>query len=130
VKEREARGVSREEKIRCIGCPLGCLVTLTVDDKGEVVGIAGYQCKDGQKYVLDEYRNPMRVLTATVLTQGSSRPLLAVRTTRPILKTRLAEGMTVLAKARAKPPIKIGDVVIPNLLGTGADVVATTDLPS
>lgn len=122
--------MNRAEKVRCIGCPLGCLVALVIDDKGEVVSIAGHQCKDGKKYALAEYTNPVRVLTATVLAQGSSLPLLPVRTTRPIIKTRLAEGMAVLAKVRAQPPVRLGDVIISDLLGTGADVVATSDLLS
>lgn len=121
--------MAKEERIVCIGCPLGCEVKLTLDEKGEVVNIAGYKCKEGQKYVLEEYRNPARVLTATVLTRSSVQPLLAVRTNRPILKTMLHQGMLELAKVRAKPPIASGDVIIPNLLATKADVVATADLP-
>jgi len=117
-----------EERIICIGCPLGCLVTITIGDKGKVADISGYQCKQGQKYVLEEYKNPARILTATVLTQNSSQPLLSVRTAAPLLKTKLTEGMMVLAKTRAKPPIKLGDVIISNLLGTGVDLVATNDL--
>lgn len=121
--------MSEEQGIICIGCPMGCAVTLTIDDDGKVAGITGHKCKEGQKYVLDEYKNPVRTLTATLLTQDSSQPLLSVRTTAPIQKTKLAPGMTALAKVRAKPPIKIGDVITSNLLDTGVDVVATSDLP-
>lgn len=46
------------------------------------------------------------------------------------MKTKLAEGMAVLAKVRARPPLKIGDVVVPNLLDTGADIVASGNLSS
>jgi len=120
--------VSEEERIICIGCPMGCVVTLTIDD-GEVASITGHKCKEGEKYVLDEYKNPVRILTATVLTQSSSQRLLAVRTTAPIPKTKLAPGTMALAEVRAKPPIKIGDVITSNLLDTGVDVVATSDLP-
>jgi CxxC motif-containing protein len=108
---------------------MGCEVTLTIDDDGKVASIAGHKCKEGQKYVLDEYKNPVRTLTATVLTQSSSQSLLAVRTTAPIPKAKLVPGMIALAKVRTKPPIKIGDVITSNLLDTGIDVVATSDLP-
>jgi len=118
-----------EEKIICIGCPLGCLVTLKLDAKGEVAEVTDAKCKEGQKYVVEEYKNPVRVLTATVLTEKSTRPLLSVRTSRPVPKKMLADAMLVLAQAKAKPPMKLGQVVIPNLLGTGADLVATADLP-
>ena len=121
--------MTKEERIICTGCPLGCEVKLTLNDENEVIGVADNKCKEGERYVLEEYKNPVRTLTATVLTQGSSQPLLAVRTSKPILKTKLTQGMVVLAKAKAKPPVKMGDVIIPNLLGIGVDVVASSDLP-
>ena len=122
--------MTKEERIICVGCPLGCDVNLTLNDKDEVIGVADNKCKEGKVYAVEEYKNPVRTLTATVLTQGSSQPLLAVRTSKPILKTKLARGMLVLAKAKAKPPIKMSDIIVPNLLDTGADVVASSDLPS
>ena len=120
--------MAKEERIICIGCPMGCMVVLDIDDEEKVVGITDYKCKQGMKYALEEYKNPGRILTTTVLTETSYQPLLAVRTTMPILKTKLAEGMGALAKVRAKPPIKIGDVIVSNLLDTGVDVVATSGL--
>ena len=122
--------MASEEKIICVGCPLGCEVTLTVDDKGKVTEVTGNMCKEGEKYAPEEYKNPLRVLTATVLTQNSSQPLLPIRTDKAILKTRLTEGMQVLAKVRAKPPLKSRDILVFNFLDTDANVVTTTDLPS
>jgi CxxC motif-containing protein len=122
--------MARQEKIICVGCPSGCLVTLTVDDRGEVTKVSGDKCKEGREYVINEYKNPVRVLTATVLTEASSQPLLPVRTDKPILRTRLREGMRVLAKVKAKPPLKVGDILIPNFLDIGVNLVASTNLPS
>jgi len=117
-----------EEHIICIGCPLGCRTTLRIDRRGDVVKMTGYKCKEGRQYVLEEYRNPVRILTATIRTEKSLRPLLPVRTNRPILKSRLKESTLSLVRVKAKPPVKIGQVVLPNLLNTGADVIATDDL--
>jgi CxxC motif-containing protein len=117
-----------EERIICVGCPLGCRTTLRVDDQGKVVKVSGYKCKEGRQYVVEEYRNPVRILTNTVLTENSSRPLLPVRTNRPILKTKLKEATLAMVRVKAKPPIRVGQVILPNLLSTGADVVATDDL--
>jgi CxxC motif-containing protein len=122
--------VTREETIICVGCPLGCGVKLTLNDKNEVTEVDGNKCKEGEKFVLEEFRNPVRTLTATVLTQGSSQPLLPVRTAKPILKTLFTKSMTVIARARAKPPISTGDVIVHNLLNTGVDVVASSALPA
>jgi CxxC motif-containing protein len=117
-----------EDKIVCIGCPLGCRTTLKIDDQGKVVQIMGYKCKEGRQYVLEEYRNPARILTATIRTEKSPRPLLPVRTNRPILKSKLKEATLALVRVRAKPPVKVGQVILPNLMNSGVDVVATDDL--
>ena len=122
--------MTKVEMIICVGCPLGCEIKLTLNDKNEVAKIDDNKCKEGKEYALEEFKNPVRTLTATVLTQDSSQSLLPVRTSKPILKTLLTQSMTVIAEARAKPPLKMGDVIVPNLLDTGVDVVASSDLPS
>ncbi|MCK9275600.1 MAG: DUF1667 domain-containing protein [Syntrophales bacterium] len=122
--------MAKKETFICIGCPLGCEVTLTIDEKGKILGFAGNKCKEGEKYVFEEYTNPVRILTATVLTQNSAQPLLAVRTSKPILKTMLAQGAAVLARTKVKPPVRVGDIIVPNLLDTGVDVVASANLSS
>ncbi len=116
-----------QEKIICVGCPMGCLVTVTIDN-GEVTATEGNRCKQGEKYVLEEYRNPVRTLTATLLTLGSSRPLLPVRTSRPIPKTKMMSAAAVLAGVRVRPPVRIGEVVVSQPDGIGVDVIATADL--
>lgn len=120
----------REERIFCICCPLGCLVKLTIDDKGDVTEFANYKCEQGKDFVIEEYKNPVRVLTTTVLTQDSFSPLLSVRTNKPIPKHLLLQGMLAVAKVRVKPPVKMGEVIIANLLDTGTDIVATGELCS
>jgi CxxC motif-containing protein len=117
-----------EEKIICIGCPLGCRTTLRINKQHQVVEITGYKCKEGRQYVMEEYRNPVRIFTTTVLTEKNSRPLLPVRTNRPILKSRLKEATLTLVRVKAKPPVTVGQVILPNLLDSGVDVVATDDL--
>lgn len=119
----------KEAKIICVGCPLGCRATLKASEDGEVLEVEGCGCKEGRRYVVEEFHNPVRVLTATVLTEGSRVPLLPVRTSSPVPKEKLKEAMRVLAKVRAKPPLKAGEVVLEDLLGTGVDLVATRDLP-
>lgn len=119
-----------EEKVICVGCPLGCEVTLTVEVQGKISGFSGNACKEGREYAAEEYNNPVRILTTAIPTENSSRPLLPVRTSKPILKTMLKPGMTVLAGVRVKPPIRMGDILVKNLLDTGVDIVAGSDLTS
>jgi len=78
--------------------------------------------------VMEEYRNPVRILTSTILTEKSGCPLLPVRTNRPILKSKLKEAALALGRLRVRPPIQAGQIILPNLLNSGADVIATDDL--
>ena len=120
--------MSKQVEIICVACPLGCGVTLTVDDKDEVTQVTGHKCKEGEPYAIEEYRNPIRVLTATVRTKDSKHLLLPVRTNKAIPRKLMRQGMYELAKVQARPPVKIGQPLITNLLDTGADIVATGDL--
>jgi CxxC motif-containing protein len=117
-----------EEHIICISCPLGCRATLRIDRRGGILKMTGYRCKEGRQYILEEYRNPVRVLTTTLLADKSSRSLLPVRTNRPILKSKLKEATHALVRVKVTPPVKIGQVVLHNLLKSGVDVLATDDL--
>jgi len=114
--------------ITCVACPLGCQVRLTLDDRGEVLKIEDNECKDGEKYAVEEYKNPVRVLTATVLTTDSRHALLPVRTNKPILRDLMRQGMREIAKIKVKPPVKEKQVLLTNMLNTGADVIASGEL--
>jgi CxxC motif-containing protein len=130
VKRGEIHKVAGEETIICVGCPLGCRIRLTISETNEVVKVDDHKCEEGKQYALEEVANPVRTLTATVLTQDSAQPLLPVRTAKPILKTLLKQGMAIMAETRVKPPVRIGDVVVADLFHTGVDVVASSDLLS
>lgn len=117
------------QEIICIGCPLGCRGNVILDDKGEVLEFEGYACKEGEEYAEVEVKAPMRTFTATVIVESEIRPLLPVRVNKPIAREKLKECMKVLARVRAKPPIKLGEVIVPNILQTTADIIATAELP-
>ena len=117
-----------ESEIICILCPMGCRVELTSDSNGNVISVAGNKCKLGEKYVIDEYKFPARILTATAITQSSKRKLLPIRSNRPIAKDKLLECMYHLPQVRIKPPVKTGQVVVANIANTGADLIATDDM--
>lgn len=119
--------MAREHEIICIRCPLGCCTELTVDDEGNILGVANAQCKEGQEYAIAEYKSPVRVLTATVLTKGSAKRLLPVKTNQPIHKTRLMDCMGYISKIRVEPPIQVGQVIVSNILHLGADLIATDE---
>jgi CxxC motif-containing protein len=120
--------MAKEHEIICIRCPLGCRAELTVDDEGNVLDVINTQCKEGEEYAIAEYKSPVRVLTATVLTKDSVWKLLPVKTSQPIHKTRLMDCMQHISKIRVVPPIKIGQVIVSNILNLGADLISADEL--
>jgi CxxC motif-containing protein len=119
--------MAAKETVICIGCPLGCRVDVMQDKRGRVIEIRGAQCKQGEKYVLKELKEPVRTLTATVRTADESYPLLPVRTSHPVLKALMDPIMRETARVVVKHPVKCGDIVVKNVSGSGADLIATTD---
>jgi CxxC motif-containing protein len=126
---RKENKMPKKVNIICTNCPMGCEITLTIDEKSDkVLNIEGNRCKQGKQYALAEYKNPVRVLTATVRTNSSKRPLLPVRTNKPISKDKMKDMMYVICKIVVKNPIKIGQVIEPNIMDTKVDLIATADL--
>ena len=113
-----------KRELTCIGCPMGCLVTAEIEN-GEVVNVTGNTCKIGDTYARKEVTNPTRIVTSTVILEGSAKPRLPVKTATDIPKSVIFDVMEVINHAHAKAPVKIGDVVIKDVCGTGVDVVAT-----
>ena len=52
-----------KRELTCIGCPLGCAITVTLEGK-DVKDIAGFTCKRGKEYARKEVTNPTRIVTA------------------------------------------------------------------
>ena len=108
--------------LTCIVCPKGC--TLTVNG-GEVTG---HGCSRGKDYGIAEVTNPTRVLTTTVAIKNAIHPRLPVKTAAPIPKGKLLEAMAVIDTLRVSSPVKIGDVIVPNFLDTGIDLVSSANM--
>ena len=120
--------MAKETELICIMCPLACRVLVSADDDGHILDVVHHQCKEGREYAIAEYRFPARVLTTVILTAAASRHLLPVRSNKPIPKTRLMEVMHSLSKIRIKPPVKMAQVIVSNIAGTGVDMISTDEL--
>lgn len=113
-----------QKKITCITCPLGC--EILVEGEGEnIISMTGQACKRGEEYARNEFIRPVRILTSTVKVLNAEVPLVSVRTKRPIPKEFLLKAMEEIRRTEMAAPVKRGDVIIPNILGTGTDLVAT-----
>ncbi|MBY9020982.1 MAG: DUF1667 domain-containing protein [Candidatus Lokiarchaeota archaeon] len=112
--------------IRCIVCPTGCQIQAI--SKGSDIIFEGYTCKRGLEYAEQEFYEPKRILTTTIRVEGGLLPLIPVRTDKPILKDRLRDALKEIAKTVVKSPIKMGDILIENILELDSNVIASRDL--
>lgn len=112
------------KELICIVCPKGC--RLVVDQKAQTV--TGNSCERGAAYGLAEVNNPTRVLTTTVRIDGAKHRRLPVKTSIPIPKGKMMEAMSCVEALRVHAPVKLGEVVLKNILDTGADLVACRNL--
>jgi len=111
----------------CIGCPLGCPLTVTLRD-GEVVSVTGNTCPNGDKYARKEVTNPTRTVTSTVHVDGGVLPVVSVKTASDIPKQKIFDCMQELCKIKVKAPVREGDVIIADVAGTGVPVIATKSI--
>ena len=113
----------------CIGCPLGC--PLTVEMKGtEVVSVTGNTCPNGDRYARKEVTDPRRTVTSTVRVLGGILPVVSVKTAQDIPKNKIFDCMQELATIRVKAPVREGDVIVSNIVDTGVSVIATKEIPT
>lgn len=111
------------KELICITCPRGC--HLVVDD---ALNVSGNNCPRGAIYAKAELTHPVRMVTSTVKIDSEIESRLPVKTKEPIAKELIFKVMDEINKVEVKAPIKIGDVVIKNVLGSGVDVIATKDI--
>ncbi len=112
----------------CIGCPLGCRLEVEAED-GAVVEVHGFSCKLGKEYAEREHIDPRRMLSSTVRVVQGRWVRLPVKTNRPIPKDQVAAVCKALRPLHIVAPIAIGEIIVANVCGTGADIVATRDMP-
>lgn len=113
--------------LTCIGCPLGCAVTVELDN-GEIIRVTGNTCKRGDDYARKEVTHPMRVVTSTVRVTGGELPVVSVKTEHDIPKEKIMDVMNSLADISVPAPVRIGDIILENVAQTGINIVATKDV--
>ena len=101
---------------------MGC--HLNVEQSEEGFKVEGNTCKRGEKYAVQELTNPTRVITTTVKLENSYLQLLPVKTEDPIPKGMIFDIMEALDKVRVNAPVKVGDVIVENILDTGVNVIS------
>ena len=115
------------KNLTCIVCPRGCTLTVTLDSALEnpVVSVEGQGCKRGVDYATAECTHPTRVLTTTAPTVDGG--VVPCKTDRAIPRELLFEAMKAVNALSAPAVVRIGDILLSDLLGTGANIVATAN---
>ena len=111
----------------CIGCPLGCPLTVTIE-KNEVTNVSGNTCPKGAAYAKKEVTNPTRIVTSTVRVSGGSCPMVNVKTAADIPKDKIFACIKELEEIVVPAPVRIGDVILKDVAGTGVDVIAARNV--
>ena len=135
LRRRKAVSTNVTETLQfnCTTCPSECLLTVKVerDANGSVAAVrsvTGNSCLRGDKFAHQELTCPMRVLTTTVAVSGGDETLLPVRTAEAIPLALHAQAMDLIRGVVVEAPIRMGDVVLENLLDTNIDLVASMDI--
>lgn len=110
------------KELICITCPKGC--HLKVDEENGYA-VTGNSCPKGEAYGKAELCHPTRVVTSTVRCEGGAHPRCPVKTAAPVPKGKITEVMRALEGLTLSAPVRVGQVVLRDVCGTGVDIVAT-----
>jgi CxxC motif-containing protein/NADPH-dependent 2,4-dienoyl-CoA reductase/sulfur reductase-like enzyme len=124
IKFRTTRPDGVTELI-CIVCPKGCHLQIAGNSN---FAVTGNNCERGTEYGIREITNPTRVITSTVCVEGGAIARMPVKTDKTIPKSKIFEAMKLLDELEMKSPIKLGDVVVSDICGTGANFISTRGL--
>lgn len=113
----------------CIVCPMGCKLKVAKNDSSQTgYEVEGNKCFRGADYGIKEMTNPTRALTTTVIISGASVKRLPVRTSGTIPKNQIKQAMGLINKVEVKAPIKVGQVIIKNILDTDVNIIASKSI--
>ena len=116
-----------EIKLTCIACPMGCPLSVEMDGD-KVVSVTGNTCPRGKVYAEKEVSNPTRIVTSVVKVSGGESVMVSVKTKEDIPKGKIFDVVKALKDVVVPAPVKIGDVIVANVAGTGVDIVATKNV--
>ena len=122
-----------KRELICISCPIGCRLEAVRNDDGSLT-VTGNQCPKGEEYAREEINAPKRVVTTTVAVRsvgsgdraaGSERRRVPVRTATPLPVENITPLLHKLHSMTVTAPVRLGDILIEDIDGTGVNVVAT-----
>lgn len=120
--------MKKETEFTCIVCPNGCALKVAWEEGKPDFTVSGNRCPRGADFAVSEMTAPKRTVCSTVRTIFEEVPVLPVRLSAEIPKERIFDVMEQIRRACITKPLKRGSVVIENVCGLGADVIATSGI--
>ena len=111
----------------CVICPNGCRLEVEVENDS-IISVSGNLCPRGEEYAKEEVSDPKRTIASSVLVDGGEMEIVSVRLDRPVSKSLIFPIMDVIRAIRVSAPVHIGDVIVHDILSTGADLIATRNV--
>jgi CxxC motif-containing protein len=111
------------DRLTCILCPVGCELEVRRTERG--LDVQGHQCEKGIGFATEEVLYPKRNLATSVPVKGSETRLVSVRLSDRVPREMIFPILREIAKLRPEPPVRRGQVLLADVLGTGVDVIAT-----
>lgn len=75
-----------------------------------------------------EIVNPVRMVTSTVFVENGMGPVVSVKTDKEIDKHKIIDLVKELSDVVVKAPVHIGDVLVENILSSGVNMIATSEV--
>lgn len=109
--------------LTCIICPRGCELHILPSADGSAPAVTGNACPRGRAYAEAEITRPTRTLTTTVRTRDGR--VVPVKSAAPIPKQLIFDAMREINALTAPGQGEIGQILLPDLAGTGIPLVLT-----
>ena len=116
-----------EKELICVNCPVGCRLTVTIEND-TVTEVTGNNCPRGKAYAETECIRPERILTTTVRIGNGLHRVLPVISEQALPLDRIMDAMEVIRHVQVQAPVQVGDVIVPDILGTGVNIVASRSM--
>ncbi|MCL2878737.1 MAG: DUF1667 domain-containing protein [Treponema sp.] len=119
--------------LTCIVCPTGCPLTVeeAIGPNGDVqLTVSGNKCGRGSDYAREEVRAPKRTVTASCAVCGSSALVrrIPVKTSAPCPKEKIPDLLHDIYREKISLPVRTGDTIIADWMGSGIDIIATRSI--
>jgi len=116
--------MTKEKRITCIVCPIGCKIIVKTDGK-LIKNLDGNKCVKGIEYAKNEALDPRRMLTTSVLVKNGEWPLVSVKSSQPVQKDKVFKILKEIKKVKLNAPVKSGQEILKNVANTDFNIIAT-----